>query len=45
MFRSPHRDARWHEPNYFLCSHYVPYAHGGGYVITRDLVEYVVESR
>lgn len=31
------------EENWVLCSHYLPFPEGGGYVISRDLVELVVE--
>ena len=31
------------EEDWTLCSHYLPYPQGGGYVISRDLVELVVE--
>lgn len=34
----------WAEHRYTLCERYIPYARGGGYVITRDLLEYVVRN-
>ena len=35
----------WAEPNYHLCDRYLPYARGGRYVITWDLVQYIVRNR
>ena len=32
------RKSKWAEPNWFLCEHYLPYAFGGGYVISADLI-------
>ena len=29
---------KWAEPNWFLCDHYFPYAYGGGYIISADLI-------
>ena len=29
---------KWAESNWFLCDHYLPYAFGGGYVISADLI-------
>ena len=31
-------DAKWAESNWFLSDHYLPYAFGGGYVISADLI-------
>ena len=31
----------WTEPNWILCDRYLPYALGGGYIISRKLVEYI----
>uniref|UniRef100_T1JN38 Hexosyltransferase n=1 Tax=Strigamia maritima TaxID=126957 RepID=T1JN38_STRMM len=31
----------WKEVDWILCDHYLPYALGGGYVVSRDLVEYI----
>ena len=33
-----HRRSKWAEYNWFLCDHYLPYAFGGGYVISADLI-------
>lgn len=33
------KEGRFAEKNWFLCSHYLPFPQGGGYVISRDLVE------
>ena len=30
--------SKWGEQNWFLCDHYFPYAYGGGYVISADLI-------
>ena len=32
------RRSKWAEYNWFLCDHYLPYAYGGGYVISADLI-------
>ena len=40
--RSPN-SSRLVEEEWRLCSHYLPYPEGGGYVLSRDLVELVVE--
>ena len=32
---------KWAEPNYFLCDYFLPYAVGGGYVISSDIVHYL----
>jgi len=34
----------WKEPNWKLCDYYLPYARGGGYVISRAVVQYVVKN-
>ena len=34
-------DGPWAEPNWILCDRYLPYALGGGYIISRKLVEYI----
>ena len=31
----------WAEPNWVLCDKYLPYANGGGYVLSQDLVNYI----
>ena len=40
--RSPD-SSRLVEEEWWLCSHYLPYPEGGGYVLSRDLVELVIE--
>ena len=30
--------SKWAERNWFLCDHYLPYAFGGGYIISADLI-------
>lgn len=32
---------KWKEKNWFLCDRYLPYAKGGGYVISQDLVHLI----
>ncbi|XP_016979015.1 beta-1,3-galactosyltransferase 6 [Drosophila rhopaloa] len=34
----------WKESNYYLSKNYLPYALGGGYVLSRKLCEYIVNS-
>lgn len=31
----------WKEPNWILCDKYLPYANGGGYILSQDLVHYI----
>ena len=40
-----HHHGRYGEREWSLCDHYLPYAAGGGYVISHDLVELLVENR
>lgn len=35
------KSGQWKEMNYDLCDKYLPYALGGGYVISKNLVEYL----
>lgn len=35
------KTGQWAELNYNLCDHYLPYALGGGYVISKKLVTYI----
>ena len=35
------RTGQWHEVNYNLCDRYLPYALGGGYVMSKNLVKYI----
>lgn len=37
------RTGKWSEKNFILCDRYLPYALGGGYVISKDLVVYVAK--
>ena len=32
---------KWAEPDYFLCDYFLPYAVGGGYVLSGDIVQYL----
>lgn len=34
-------NGKWQEKDWFLCDNYLPYALGGGYVISRSIVDYV----
>lgn len=33
----------WQELNFNLCDHYLPYALGGGYVVSKNLVKFIAE--
>lgn len=35
---------QWQEVNYNLCDRYLPYALGGGYVLSRNLVQYIATN-
>ncbi|XP_014360342.2 beta-1,3-galactosyltransferase 6 [Papilio machaon] len=35
---------RWQEKGWFLCDKYLPYALGGGYVISRRIVDYIAQN-
>lgn len=39
------RAGKWADHRYFLCDRYLPYAHGGGYVLSADLVDFVVRNK
>ena len=34
-------DVKWAESNWFLSDHYLPYAYGGGYMISADLIRMI----
>ena len=38
------RHGKWAEKNWFLCETYIPYASGGGYVLSQDLVSYITSN-
>ena len=38
------RHGKWAEKNWFLCGTYLPYAAGGGYILTQDLVRRIAAS-
>ena len=38
------KSGQWKEVNYDLCDRYLPYALGGGYVISKNLVEYLASQ-
>ena len=43
--RSPiSRRGKWAEPKQYICDRYVSYALGGGYIISKDLVEYIATN-
>ncbi|XP_030765437.1 beta-1,3-galactosyltransferase 6 [Sitophilus oryzae] len=35
------RNGKWQESEWILCDNYVPYALGGGYILSRNLVSYI----
>lgn len=35
---------KWAEKEYHLCDRYIPYALGGGYVLSQDLVQYIAQN-
>lgn len=37
------RAGQWQETNYNLCDHYLPYALGGGYVLSKNLASFIAE--
>jgi galactosylxylosylprotein 3-beta-galactosyltransferase len=37
------KSGQWQEPNYNLCERYLPYALGGGYVLSKDLVTFIAQ--
>eukprot|EP00045_Choanoeca_perplexa_P005595 m.47182 g.47182 ORF g.47182 m.47182 type:complete len:309 (-) comp13207_c0_seq2:501-1427(-) len=37
------RSGKWEEKTWFLCDRYLPYALGGGYVLSMSLVQYLAE--
>ncbi|KAL1116874.1 hypothetical protein AAG570_005343 [Ranatra chinensis] len=38
------QEGRWKETNWFLCDRYLPYAYGGGYVLSHNLVQFIVQN-
>lgn len=38
------KSGQWAESNWFLCDRYLPYAVGGGYVLSSDLVDYITSN-
>lgn len=39
------RAGKWKETGWILCDKYLPYALGGGYVLSKDLVMYIVNNQ
>lgn len=39
-----HRSGKYGEPDWVLCDRYIPYALGGGYVLSSDLVHFVARN-
>eukprot|EP00118_Oscarella_pearsei_P028093 m.311507 g.311507 ORF g.311507 m.311507 type:complete len:331 (+) comp74733_c0_seq1:30-1022(+) len=39
------KTGKWKESEWFLCDRYLPFALGGGYVITSDLVDFIARNR
>jgi len=40
----PFRKGKWKEKDWILCDRYLPYQLGGGYVLGRDLVEFLARN-
>ena len=38
------KEGKWAEPEPYICDKYVSYALGGGYVLSKDLVNYIVDN-
>ena len=38
------KEGKWAEPEPYICDKYVSYALGGGYVLSKDLVTYIVDN-
>lgn len=36
---------QWKESNFNLCDHYLPYAIGGGYILSKNLVHFIAQNR
>ena len=39
------KSGKWAEAHWFLCDRYLPYALGGGYLLSTDLVRYIAVNR
>lgn len=39
------RAGKWKETGWILCDKYLPYALGGGYILSKDLIIYIVNNR
>ncbi|XP_050520863.1 beta-1,3-galactosyltransferase 6-like isoform X2 [Daktulosphaira vitifoliae] len=39
------KSGKWKESEWILCDKYLPYALGGGYVISKDLVSYIIKNQ
>ncbi|XP_061712031.1 beta-1,3-galactosyltransferase 6 [Cydia pomonella] len=35
---------KWQEQDWFLCDNYLPYALGGGYVISRNIIDFIAKN-
>lgn len=42
---SVHRKGKWVEKNWVLCDHYLPYALGGGYVLSADMTHFIASNK
>jgi len=40
-----HKEGKWKETNWIMCDFYLPYALGGGYVLSKDLVTFIVNNQ
>ena len=38
------REGKWADPDFSMCETYLPFAVGGGYVLSYDLVQYIVNN-
>lgn len=38
------KQGKWSEENWFLCDKYLPYALGGGYVLSSSLIKYIIAN-
>ncbi|XP_968057.1 beta-1,3-galactosyltransferase 6 [Tribolium castaneum] len=36
---------KWKEPNWITCDRYVPYALGGGYILSKKLISFIAKNR
>lgn len=39
-----HLSGKWKETDWFLCDNYLPYALGGGYVISYSIIDFIARN-